>query len=51
MKWIGYDIALPISGAVLAPAWFLLTARVCSNISFKPEKGNTFVDLLRDNYD
>lgn len=29
--WAIYDVALSLSGAVLAPAWFLLTARVCGS--------------------
>ena len=31
--WVIYDVALALSGAVLAPAWFLLTAQVCTSVS------------------
>ncbi len=33
--WTIYDIALPLSGAVLAPTWLLLTARVCESVGSK----------------
>ena len=35
--WAIYDVILPISGAVLAPAWFLLTARVCESLGSKSD--------------
>jgi hypothetical protein len=35
--WAIYDIALPVSGAILAPAWLFLTGRVCESIGAKPD--------------
>jgi hypothetical protein len=35
--WSVYDLVLPLSGAILAPLWFLLTARLCGSIEAKFE--------------